>query len=120
VVGATLGAITAIKLYSDLHRQGLPIDTAQYPWFFGKPSEGGVCADGDRSGLARAIYVVSFLFRRDAFVTVLSVLMICGLRRAAMVLLFGGTTIFAVLLVLHLLVLSVRRRRAGDGIATTR
>jgi uncharacterized protein (TIGR03382 family) len=33
---------------------------------------------------------------------------------------FGGVMIFAVLLLLHLLVLSLRRRRAGDGIATTR
>ena len=53
IVGAGVGLLTAAKLYADLHRLGLPIDTAQYPWFFGSP---GTCP----GPLGKLFYAVSF------------------------------------------------------------
>jgi phosphatidylglycerophosphate synthase len=113
LVGAAVGAATSVKLYRDLHRLHLPIDTAQYPWFFGKASEGMPHARSGAARWARAFYYVSFLFRRDAFVTIVALLLFLGLRRIAMVILAGGATVFAILLVVHLLVVALRRRRAS-------
>ena len=111
IVGAGVGLLTAAKLYADLHRLGLPIDTAQYPWFFGSP--------GTRPGpLGRLFYAVSFLFRRDAFVTVVSILLVTDFRRLALLLLAGGTLVFGILLCAHIWM--TRRGQPGDVLATNK
>ncbi len=93
-IGLGAGVATTAKLYWDLHHLGLPIDTAQYPWFFGKPSESE----------PRGAGMVTYLFRRDAFITVLFFLCVAGLRREAFLCLFLGTCLMAVLLVVQLIV----------------
>lgn len=100
--GAALGLVTHAYLYYDLHRLGLPIDTAQYPWFFGRPSSGTV---GARSGpLAPVFRAVAFAFRRDAFVTILAILLVLDQRPAAAIIMCGGGALIAVLLLVHLVV----------------
>jgi phosphatidylglycerophosphate synthase len=93
-VGFVAGALTSAKIYADLSRQGMTIDSAQYPWFFGKPSAGG----------GGPVAWASYLFRRDAFVTVLALLLLSGAQVAAFLALFGGTAIVAGLMVVHLIV----------------
>ncbi len=111
IVGALCGLGTEAKLYVDLHRLGLPIDTAQYPWFFGSP--------GDRRGpLGRGFYALSFLFRRDAFVTLVAILLCGGARRAPFLILFGGAMVFAGMLAVHMWV--TRRRQPGGILATNK
>src|SRR5262249_19484630 len=111
IVGALCGLGTEAKLYLDLHRLGLPIDTAQYPWFFGSP--------GGRPGrLGRAFYACSFLFRRDAFVTLVAILLCGGARRAPFLILFGGALVFAGMLAVHMWV--TRRRQLGGILATNK
>jgi phosphatidylglycerophosphate synthase len=112
LVGAVVGLATQAKLYLDLHRLGRTIDTAQYPWFFGQPSGGEASA---RKGLARAFHAVTFLFRRDFFITILAALMIGGARKPALLMLLGGAAIMLVLLIVHLAVTAARR-----GSATSR
>ena len=106
LVAAGLGVLTQVKLYADLHRMGGTFDTAQYPWFFGTPSEGA----GDRGSLlGRLFYGISFLFRRDAVVTMIGVLLLLGLRAASVAILGAGVAIVVVLLAVHLVVIASRR-----------
>lgn len=109
LIAGGLGVLAQIKLYADLHRMGGTFDTAQYPWFFGKPSEGA----GDRGSLiGRLFYGISFLFRRDAVVTMIGVLLLLGLRAAAVAILGAGVAIVVVLLAVHLVVTASRRPAA--------
>jgi phosphatidylglycerophosphate synthase len=111
IVGVLFGLLTEAKLYLDLHRLGLPIDTAQYPWFFGSPGE-------RRGPLGRTFYALSFLFRRDAFVTLVAILLIGGARRVPFLVLFGGAMVFAGMLAIHMWV--TRRRHPGGILATNK
>lgn len=106
VVGVVSGAASVGKLYSDLHRLGLPIDTAQYPWFFARSTT--------REGfLARAVYATSFLFKRDAYTTLVSLGLVAGVPRVAFLLLFGGIEVITVLLLIHLAVTHEAPRSSG-------
>jgi len=106
VVGVVSGAASVGKLYSDLHRLGLPIDTAQYPWFFARSPK--------REGfLARAVYAASFLFKRDAYTTLVSLGLVAGVPRVAFLLLFGGIEVITVLLLVHLAVTHEAPRSSG-------
>jgi phosphatidylglycerophosphate synthase len=100
-LGFGAGALSMGKIYWDLHHMGATIDSAQYPWFFGKPSEGRRPESG---GMGRFFGAVLYLFRRDAYITVLALLLLLGARVPAFVILFAGTALFAALLVVHLLV----------------
>jgi phosphatidylglycerophosphate synthase len=104
---AVLWAVTEAKSYVDLHRWGLPIDTAQYPWFFGVPAQG---LSADAGWVARAVYIVGFVFKRDAFITLLALLLLLDFRRVATLLLAGGCVVMFVLLVVHKVVMAVRGR----------
>jgi phosphatidylglycerophosphate synthase len=101
MLGALLGTATAAKLYSDLDRLNLPIDTAQYPWFFGKPSDRTPPA----RGLARAVYLTSFLFQRDAYLTVVALALCAGAPSVAFFSLFGGIAFLTLLLLVHTFVI---------------
>jgi phosphatidylglycerophosphate synthase len=106
VVGVVSGAASVGKLYSDLNRLGLPIDTAQYPWFFARSAV--------RAGfLARAVYAASFLFKRDAYSTLVSLCLVAGVPRVAFLLLFGGIEVITVLLLVHLAVTHEAPRSSG-------
>jgi hypothetical protein len=100
VLGASLGTATAAKLYSDLDSMRLPIDTAQYPWFFGKPSD----RTPPTRGLARVVYLASFLFQRDAYITVVAVALLAGAPQVAFFCLFGGIAFLTLLLLIHIVV----------------
>jgi hypothetical protein len=84
--GAGLGMACSAKLYADLARLRLPIDTARYPWFFGEAYAGTL-----RPGLQP----FSVLFRRDVYVTVVSVFLATGLERVACGALAGGAVVLA-------------------------
>jgi phosphatidylglycerophosphate synthase len=101
-VGIVSGLATTIKLYSDLVKLGLPIDTARYPFFFytASPRESG-------RRLARAVNIASYLFKRDAYTTIIAACLLAGLVRAAFLLLFGGIEVITVLLLVHLVVTHV-------------
>ena len=100
VLGLVTGGPAVAKLYVDLHRLRLPIDTARYPWFFLRPSARGL---GARAGtLARLVYVGSFFFKRDAYTTIVSLVLLTGFPHTAFVLLLSGIEVIAVLLLVHL------------------
>lgn len=103
---AIVGVLVQVKLYIDLHRMGSIIDTAQYPWFFGKPSDGS--QGGKRSLVGQLFYGVAFLFRRDAFVTIISVLLVAGQRLAAVAIMVGGVAVVLLLFIVHHLVMAIR------------
>jgi hypothetical protein len=98
VLGVANGLLTAAKLYSDLARLGLPIDTARYPWFFAR------AADAPRAALARAVSAAAYFFKRDAYTTIVAICLLAGAGRVAFLLLFGGIAIITVLLLIHLVV----------------
>lgn len=103
-VGAIVGVLVHVKLYWDLHRWGAPIDTAQYPWFFGTPAD----STERISASAQVIRLLGFCFRRDVFVTAVAVLLAMNEPRGAVLLLSGGVAIVVALLVTHLFVMTVR------------
>jgi len=107
--GAAIGVLMQAKIYADLHRWQVTIDTAQYPWFFGAPSDG---VGGQRSLVGRIFYGVSFFFRRDAFVTIVAILLACDLRRIATLMLAAGTVIVLFLFLLHVAVTALRRQES--------
>lgn len=107
-VGFGVGLVVNIKQYSDLYRAGLHIDTAQYPWFFGDPSE----APADPGLWSHLVRWFGFAFRRDAFVTATAIMLIAGVPHWAVALLTGGALFVTVLLVVHLLVIAGRGRSA--------
>lgn len=114
VGGALAGAAAALTQYRDLVRLGLPIDTARYPWFFGTPYAGRA----PRRGLvARLFYVVTFLFRRDAFITIVALATALGARRAAMVMLAAGALTLVSLLTVHKLVAARRPVDANHSLS---
>jgi phosphatidylglycerophosphate synthase len=100
-IGVANGLLTAAKLYSDLARLGLPIDTARYPWFFAR-SDGSPSPAPPR--LARAVRACSYLFKRDAYATIVAICLLAGAGRVAFLLLFGGIAVITVLLLVHLVV----------------
>ncbi len=110
--GAFVGFATQIKLYLDLHRMGLPIDTAQYPWFLGKPSGG--MARG-RGPIGWVVLCCSFLFRRDAFVTLLVLFFALDWRRFAVGVMLLGVAIVLALLLIHEVVTATRRRSPSSA-----
>jgi hypothetical protein len=112
-----------VKLYADLVRMGRAIDTAQYPWFFGTPFDGGQNQSDSESeherGLgARLFYFISFFFRRDAYVTATAILLILGLRRVAVLVLGGGVAIIVLMFIIHhglMVVRGARGTASGPG-----
>jgi phosphatidylglycerophosphate synthase len=108
--GAAIGALSVARLYVDLHRLGLPIDTAQFPWFFGtvgnQPAE-----PRERSPLGLLIYGLSFVVRRDANVTLVALVLLAGWRQVAASLLAVGALVAVSVTVTHYAVMAMRRAR---------
>ncbi len=102
--GVALVFVTS-TVYTTLARRGLPIDTAQFPWWWGKPSE-----EREVSGVIGHVgHVVEMIFRRDAWGTILMFLLAFGLRKPALALVAGGTLFFFVLLIAHLSITSWKK-----------
>jgi phosphatidylserine synthase len=105
-IGGVVGFLQQVKLYLDLHRWGMTIDTAQYPWFFGAPSDEGVASSGV---VGRLTYFIGFLFRRDAFVTMIGIVLLFGAARTAVVGLLAGLGIFTVIFVVHFTLMATKK-----------
>ncbi len=115
VGGAAASLALKAFLYWDLHRMRLPIDTAEYPWFFGKTSGSA----GRTSLLGRAFYYVEFLLRRDGYATAVTLLLLFGARKVATLGLVAGSLLLLPTLLVHFAVAAWRRRgqaaRAGGA-----
>ena len=85
---------TSLKMWIDLDRWRLPIDTARYPWSFGDPARR---IDRDAGIGERVLYGLGFVMKRDAFLTIVAAILLFGLRRSATVLLCAGSLIIFVL-----------------------
>lgn len=112
VGGAVVGFVLQAKLYADLHRWGMTIDTAQYPWFFGTPAHGD---HGERGVPGMLAYWVGFAFRRDAFVTMIAVALVFGAPRAAVIGLVIGLGVFLAIFITDAVVTIVRGGHDGRG-----
>jgi hypothetical protein len=109
VGGSVIGALTVARLYVDLHRMGLPIDSAQFPWFFTRtPAE---AAPAERTAAGKLFYALSFLIRRDANVTGVSALLLLGQREVATALVAAGAAAGAVVTITHYVVMAMRPSR---------
>jgi phosphatidylglycerophosphate synthase len=109
--GALVGALTVARLYIDLHRLGLPIDSAQFPWWFSKPAS---AAPEPRTRLGALAHGFTYLIRRDANVTGVALLLLFGLRRLAISLVALGAAIGAAVTIAHYVITASRRRRHRD------
>lgn len=109
VLGAAVFAATEARILWELHRAGAAIDTAQFPWWFGKPSE-GLGGGAARTGWLAA---VGPLLRRDTVVTGTMVFLVLGMPRAALVGIAVGNLTMCALLPVHLAVMARRRRASG-------
>ena len=107
VGGSVIGALTVARLYVDLHRMGLPIDSAQFPWFFSSPA--GEVSDEKRSRMGQFLHVIGFFIRRDANVTGVSAMLLVGWRELATALVAAGAAIGALVTITHYLVVALRR-----------
>jgi len=102
-----IGAMTMVRLYSELHRQNLPIDTAQFPWFFER-------TDGDSNKPASALGSIvtgfGYLIRRDANIVGVSLLLAFDLRQIATIAIAAGAMVAMLLTITHYAVMAARRR----------
>jgi hypothetical protein len=106
IAGAAAGVLAVAPLYRDLHRRGLPIDTAQFPWFF--QSGGGDTAE--RRGLGALVYYLGFLVRRDVNVTVIALLLVLDQRPLALGIIAAAAGIGLTITLTHYAVTALRRR----------
>ncbi len=104
--GAGLGVIALAPMYIHLHRRGLAIDTAQFPWFFGNSNAAE--DEGVQSLFGKLINFLSYFIRRDANITGTSVLLILNLRSAALCIICGGFVITLLLVITHYGVTALR------------
>jgi len=109
--GSLIGALTVARLYVDLHRLGLPIDSAQFPWWFARPPSAQPEA---RTRLGTIAHGFTYLIRRDANVTGVALLLLFDLRRLAISLVALGAAIGAGVTIAHYVITSSRRRRHRD------
>ena len=108
VSGAIFGSLVHIKMYYELHRLGGAIDIADYPWFFGTPSE---TPDRPEGVIGVATMVVNYLVRRDVFSTALCVALVAFQPIAlALILTIRGLTTVPMMLV-HELFKLIRGKR---------
>jgi phosphatidylglycerophosphate synthase len=108
VGGSAIGAIAMARVYVDLHRMGLPIDSAQFPWFFRREES---VAPARRGPVGIALAVVSALGRRDANVTGVALLLLVGWREVAAALVAAGAAIGAIVTLTHYVVTAMRPAR---------
>lgn len=108
VGGSAIGALTVARLYIDLHRMGLPIDSAQFPWWFQKdaPAE----QPEKRTTFGAITGALTYLVRRDANVTFVAIMLIGDLRRLALVLMTIGALVGAFITITHYIVMAARNR----------
>jgi phosphatidylglycerophosphate synthase len=113
VGGSAVGAITVARLYVDLHRMGLPIDTAQFPWFFTRsaPSSASEAPPARRSVAGTLLHALGYLVRRDANVTGVSVMLLLDWREVATALVAAGAAAGALVTLTHYLVMATRPGR---------
>ena len=115
--GAAIGALAVARLYVDLHRMGLPIDTAQFPWFFAHPERDPVTAP-ERSRLGTLFYGLSFIVRRDANITIVVVLLLLGWREVATAAMAAGALVAAAITTTHYAVTAMRSARTPSRART--
>jgi phosphatidylglycerophosphate synthase len=96
---------TGLAIYGTLHRRKLPIDSAQFPWFFGTAAH----ADAAPTGI---VGLFGWVFRRDVFLTMIGALCALDLRIAALGLMTLGAAILGITMVIHL---AVTRTRSVAG-----
>jgi len=106
--GAVLAVATLSPIYLDLHRRKLPIDTAQFPWFFGSASASSVGAP--EGFIGKGIHIISYFIRRDANITGTSLLLIFNLRRISLSIILMAYAVASVLLIAHSLVMRSRQK----------
>lgn len=107
IAAAVIGTLGNGRIYWELHRAGKTIDSAYYPWFFGTAAEKAPPAHPPGL-IGRLFGGLAYLFRRDAYVTIVGLLLIFGQRRPALIVLAAGIAIIAVLLVVHLIITARR------------
>jgi len=105
--GSAVGAITVACLYADLHRMRLPIDTAQFPWFFSRPA--GSAPSSSRVGAL--LGGLGYLIRRDANVTGVTAMLLVGWRELATGLVAAGAAAGALVTLTHYVVTAIRSSR---------
>ena len=96
---------TSIAIYGTLHRRKLPIDSAQFPWFFGTAAHADVAPSG-------VVGVLGWVFRRDVFLTMIGLLCALDLRVAALCVMTLGAAILGTTMVVHQV---VSRTRSAAG-----
>lgn len=94
VATSMLVVIEMAIMFSVLARRGLPIDLAQFPWFFRQ-------GDAAASASSKGVELVGWLGRRDTNVTGMSILMVLGLPRIACGFLLAGIGVLTLLLLVH-------------------
>ncbi len=105
--GAAVAILTLAPMYADLHRRKLPIDTAQFPWFFGTASAS--TTSGPDGFLGKAINIIGYFIRRDANITFTSLFLIANWREATLTLMLVAYAVACVLMLTHYSVMYLRK-----------
>lgn len=109
--GAAVAVMTLAPMYADLHRRKLPIDTAQFPWFFGTASAS--TTEGPTTFFGKLVNIIGYFIRRDANITGTAILLILGLREVSLGIMLGAFALASVLLITHYTVMRIRGANAA-------
>lgn len=112
--GMVIGALSLGRIYLDLYREKLPIDTAQFRWFFDEESGEGATSDSPKDAgpsiLAAFLNGFGYLIRRDANVTIITILLVLDHRRVAASIMGGAALALFSIVITHYIVMALRRR----------
>ncbi len=107
VGGALIGGLALARQYLELHRRGVTVNTAEFPWFF-RNQEDTTTTKAD-SPLGWVLIGIGYLIRRDANITGISILLIVGLPKVAAGITAGALVAVAALTVVHFAVTRTQR-----------
>lgn len=110
VAAAVLGALSVIPLYVDMHRRRLPIDTANFPWFYQTGSGATAKATGP---FGHVIRFLGAFVRRDTSVAIMSLMLVLDLRWLVLGLFALGGAIALGVTIAHFVVTARRARGAA-------
>ncbi len=107
LIGAAIATLTLGRMYCYLHKNGLTIDTAHFPWFFAN-TEPDEASASSSSIIGTFLTFIGYFIRRDANLTIIAILLCANLRVIALCTMLGGFASITALLIVHYSILKFR------------
>lgn len=105
--GSAIGIVTLTRLYYELYKKRLPIDTAYFPWFHMQGED--KAEEKPTSVLSLILIGFGYIIRRDANLTITAILLFLNLRHIATAGVSIGLLGIALLAITHYTIMATRK-----------